>query len=341
MKRIVTTLLTFTPLLLAAPLCRAQQASSAVQFLDGLAAAPASDRNAENEKAMKQAEILTTALRADVEASLPAILLYAENTSQNERTRKYAALFLAMIGMRGDGRDLLSTHSADIAQLLTDADPGIQRAAVTITYGLIGPNAGQQSAAYVPALAAAVRNPGTPQDIAVQMLDALLRLGSGQTAIVESVHNFLTRPDLNPQTKIDSVRSLGMLSDLPEQISQDLCTRFDDPNPNVRIAAIIAYSNAASQKDNVARYVRGEVSIPSEDPQEAALRRKAATSVLSSEFTFVGEARKHVERIAADETENPKLRQLARDALAGRTPLNPNILEPNVVDPEGKPINPR
>lgn len=339
MTRVTKTSLAVILGLLVAPPCLEAQASSIEQFLNHVANTPVRD-STESTQIGEEGDLLSKAPRSEVEKVLPTLLGYTSNTSANPHARQIAALFLLGVAMRGDAADLLSSHSAQMAQLLTDSDPVIQRVTLTILPWLIGPNGGQNGKVYVPALLTAVRNPVSPQDNAAQTAFLLLYLGPGDPDVVAAVHAFLTRNDLNSDAKIQTLRTLTVMLNLPDQISQDLCSRFNDSDPHVRVAAIIAYSDAALQRKSATTYLSGTDPIPSEDPVAAAVRRKVFSEILNSKSTFFNEAQKRVEQIAANENENPKLRQLAKDALAGRTALDPNVLDPNYVQ-QVKPADPQ
>lgn len=280
MKRMVKSLLAVVFALFATSVCRAAQESSVERFLDRVAAHPVGDE-VERDQSSREADSLNTAPRSDVERILPVVLRYTGSGSELH-VRTYATMFLLAVALRSDGADVLSTHSKELASLLTDSDPVIQRVAVAITDYVIDRNSGN----YVPALAGAMQKASTPQEVAAQMAAPLMRYGSDDPTAVKTIHAFLIRGDLTPDTKIATVTNLGMF-DLPEEVNQDLCNRLEDADPRVRSAAIVAFANSKSN--------------------------------------FHNEAQKRVERIAEDEKENAQVRQLAKDALAGRTQLNPNI----------------
>jgi hypothetical protein len=285
------------------------QQLSADAFLDHVSAHPVGDQ-AEQDEFLKAYVALNTAPPAEVERVLPSILQHVRPGNEIH-VRGYAVGFLLDIAIRPDTKGLLSSHSEDIAALLVDADPQIQHVAIAITdWAIVGGN----PAVYLPALAKAMESISTRQpaassapagydpanDDAANIAKLLLELGSDDPAVVAEVHAFLARSDLTPNAKVAALNGLGTMGGLPEGIIEDLLHFFDDPNLRVRVAAIMAFANSGSGV--------------------------YATS-------FHNQARKYVEEIAADEQESAKMRQLASDALAGRTPLNPNIDDGVVAQP--------
>lgn len=301
MRRIATTLLVVCLLLLASATCLPGQELSADQFLDQVSAHPVGDQ-VERDQSLRTDMALNAGPASEVERVLPSIFQHVRSGNET-RVRGYAGMFLLGIAIRPDGRVLLASHSADIAPLLLDADAGIQHVAIVITDWAID---NQNSAAFLPALAKAMQqvrprqaasNSGpAPYDPAnddtANIAGLLLRFGSNDPANVEEIHAFLTHSGLTPGAKIAMLNALGGMGDLPEEIIQDLLRFYADPNLHVRVQAIMAFANSGSGA--------------------------YATN-------FHKQAKNSVEQIAADENENPKLRQLAIDALAGRPGLNPNI----------------
>ncbi len=267
---------------LVMPACYAQ-VSTVTQFLDRASQHPVGGE-VERDQFLRQVDSLATTSRSNVEEILPGLLRYTD-LGKEPNARTYAALFLAIVAQRSDGGDLLASHSAEVASLLTDSNPVIQRAAVTITDYVIGKN----SENYIPALIAALQSTSTSQDIAAEMTVPLLRYGSDNPAAVGAIHAFLTRPDLTSDAKIATIHSLGGFSHVPEEINTDLCDLFGDSDPRVRAAAIVSFGNSKPTAN------------------------------------FHTKALPLVQRIAADENEKAQVRQLAKDALAGRSPLNPNV----------------
>lgn len=305
MRRNATTLLVVYLLLGAT--CLPGQELSADTFLDNVSAHPVGDQ-AEKDQCLRTYIALNAGPASEVERALPSILEHVRSGNETH-VRGYAVTFLLGIAIRSDGRNLLSSHSADIASLLFDADPQIQHVAIAITDSAIDDG---NSATFVPALAKAMLKASPRQhasvpaaydpanDDAANIAALLLRFGSGDPAVVAEIHAFLTRSDLTPDARIAALNGLCGAGDLPEEISQDLLHFYADPDLHVRVQAILAFANSGS---------------------------KFYTT------NFHNEARKYVEQIAADEKVNPKLRQLAKDALAGHTPLNPNIDDRLVANP--------
>ena len=301
MSRSAASLLILCLFSLGSATCLPAQELSADKFLDRVSAHPVGDQ-AERDQCLRTYLALNAGPASEVERVLPSILEHVRSGNET-RVRGYAVTFLLGIAIRPDGRSLLSSHSADIASLLLDADPQIQHVAIAITDFAMD---GRNRAAFVPALAKAMQRVSPRQaasssgpahydpanDDAANIAGLLLRFGSGDPANVAEVHAYLTRSDLTPGAKISALNGLDGMGDLPEAIVPDLLRFYADPNLHVRVQAIMAFANSGS---------------------------KVSTT------NFHNQAKKYVEQIAADENENPKLRQLAKDALAGRTGLNPNI----------------
>jgi len=257
---------------------------TADRFLEGVAARPVGDQ-VEQDQCLAIYRALNTAPPAEVERELQDILQYVLS-GKEIHARKYAALLLTAIAIRPDGAALLSSKSEEISSLIVDADPGIQRAAVTVAFWE-GPN--QQR--YVSAFEAAIKRVQTPQDIDVQMVSSLARIGSGDPDALKSVLDFMQRDDLTVSTRSDLVHFLGAVPGLPKEIDQALAKGLDDTDPTVRAAAVVAFADSTT--------------------------------------AFHTLAKSRVEGMANDAQENPKVRELAKEVLAGQTHLNPNVLVPN------------
>jgi hypothetical protein len=257
---------------------------TADRFLEGVAARPVGDQ-VEQDQCLAIYRALNTAPPAEVERELQDILQYVLS-GKEIHARKYAALLLTAIAIRPDGAALLSSKSEEISSLIVDADPGIQRAAVTVAFWA-GPN--QQR--YVSAFEAAIKRVQTPQDIDVQMVSSLARIGSGDPDALKSVLDFMQRDDLTVSTRSDLVHFLGAVPGLPKEIDQALAKGLDDTDPTVRAAAVVAFADSTT--------------------------------------AFHTLAKSRVEGMANDAQENPKVRELAKEVLAGQTHLNPNVLVPN------------
>ncbi len=201
--------------------------------------------------------------------------------------RAYAAGFLFSISMRPDGADLLSSKSDDISSLLVDVEPGIQRIAVAITDSVIAkPQTNTQP--YMSGLMAGIQKPQTPQDIAVQMAGPLLVVGSGDTRALKRVLDFYNRADLTAETRKQILNGEDNLTRLPvEEAAQLVSKGLDDPDPRVRVSAVIAFARSKSTLHDLAK--------------------------------------DRVDRMAKDPQEHPQVRELAKKALAGETSLDPNI----------------
>jgi hypothetical protein len=143
---------------------------------------------------------------------------------------------------------------------------------------------------YVSAFETAIERAQTQQDLDAQMVSSLAEIGSGDPDALKAVLDFMHRDDLTVSTRIDLVHFLGNLPDLPNEINQALVKELDDPDPRVRAAAVAAFSD----------------------------------STTTAYHTL---AKSRVESMANDPQENPKVRELAQEAIAGKTQLSPNINE--------------
>ena len=125
----------------------------------------------------------------------------------------------------------------------------------------------------------------------MQMVSSLARIGSGDPDALKSVLDFMQRDDLTVSTRSDLVHFLGAVPGLPKEIDQALAKGLDDTDPTVRAAAVVAFADSTT--------------------------------------AFHTLAKSRVEGMANDAQENPKVRELAKEVLAGQTHLNPNVLVPN------------
>jgi hypothetical protein len=209
----VTDLLIVFILSLGSSSCLLAQSLTADRFMAGVAARPVGDQ-VEQDQSLKVVKSLRIASPAEVQRELPSILQYA--LSGNEvHVRAYAADFLAVIALRPDGADLLSSSSSEeILSLILDANPETQRAAVTVTYFVIG-KAGANQQRYLSAFEAVIARAQTPQDIDVQMVPLLSAFGSGDPSALKSVLNFMHRDDLTVSTRSDLVHLLCVDPGLP------------------------------------------------------------------------------------------------------------------------------
>ena len=283
MKRCISKLVIVFVLLLGSSSYLLAQSLTAESFLKGVSARPVGDQ-VEQDQYLAAYQALNTAPPAEVQRELPSILQYALGGNE-VHARSYAVLFLLAIAIRPDGANLLSPSSAEISSLLLDANSGIQRGALAVAFWA-GPN--QQP--YVSAFEAAVERTRTPQDIDVQMVSSLAKIGSSDPDALKAVLDFMHRDDLTLSTRIDLVHSLGNLPDLPIEINQTLVKELDDPDARVRAAAVAAFSD----------------------------------STTTAYHTL---AKSRVESMVSDPQENPKVRELAQEAIAGKTHLDPNINE--------------
>lgn len=266
---------------------------SADGFLDRVSQHPVGDQS-EQTQSVELYMALITDQPAQVEKVIPAVLRYAR-PGNSEQVRSYALRFLLAITARPDGANLLSSRSEQIAALISDDDAAIQTSIVSDAEILMMQPA-TNNKPYVAALTAAVLNKRTPQDVvAVRMIRFLMTYGRSDSAAVNSILTFLHRDDLISSTRSDLVRELFEVPGLPKEVNQYLLGRFDDPAPSVRVAAVIAFADS------------------------------------TGDFHFLAKSR--VEKIAGDSNEDPRLRELAKKALAGQN------FEWNLND-YGNPTNP-
>lgn len=267
------------------------------QFLNSVSAHPAGDE-AEFNRSMDIAEEINSAPPAEVVRDLPAIL--AHTASGNEvSVRGYAAKFLLAIALRSDGAQLLSSSSGQVAALLLDTNPEIQNTIVAVTDYVIG-HAETNTKPYLTAMETAIRRPQAAQDVGAGIVGPLLFCGSSDPAAVESVLDFMRRPDLTSSTRAQLVHSLGSQGGLPTEVNRALVRELDDPDPRVRIEAVVAFADSTTE--------------------------------------YHALAKDRVAQMANDTQEDPRVRELAKEAIAGKTRLNPNIGLPQPENPpRGRP----
>jgi len=239
----------------------------------------------EQDQSAKIYEDINGASPDEVKRELPTLLQYAR-LGNDAHVRGYAVLFLTAIAIRTDGAQLLSSNSEDISTLIVDANPGVQKGALAVMdYVILRPPTNNQ--VYVAALEAAIQKNKTPQDVAIGMVGPLLSLRSVDSNTVKPVLDFMHRDDLKADTRRELVRNLGVVAGLPEEVDQLLSKEFDDPDPTVRATALVAYSESTTAFHTLST---GRVARMANDPQEL-----------------------------------PQVRELAKEAIAGKTALNPNI----------------
>jgi len=239
----------------------------------------------ERDQYLKTGSALANSTPAEIARVLPSVLEHTRKGNEIH-VRVYAAGFLLSIAQRPDGADLLSSKSEDISSLIVDADPTIQRTAIATMDYVIG-RPGTNNQPYVSALAAGIQKVQTPQSVAVEMAGPLLSFGSGDAKAAKSVFDFLQRDDLTASTRKEILHSVATVPNLPGEVAQSLSKSLDDPDPKVRAAAVVAFA--------------------------------------MSDSTFHDLVKARVERMAKDPQEHPQVRELAKEALAGQTSLNPNI----------------
>jgi hypothetical protein len=262
---------------------------SADSFLDRMSAYPVSDEVAQNESD-EIYQSLYSASSVEVQRLLPTVLHYTR-IGNEVKVRLYAVLFLTAIAMRPDGAALLSSKSEEIASLIVDSDLGVQRGALAVMDYLIG-KAGTDNQPYLSALQTAIQNTQTPQDAGEQMAETLLTFGRKDPGVLKSVLTFMRREDLTRSTQIDLVSHLGLVPGLPTGVTQALVKELDNPDPWVRAAAVAAFADSK-------------------------------TEFYTTEFHIL--AKDRVATMASDPHENPQVRELAKEAIEGKTQLNPNI----------------
>jgi hypothetical protein len=265
-------------------------------FLDKVSASAIHDQDERNEL-MSVYTALNIAAPAEAERVLPSILQHVR-VGNEILVREYASQFLLGIVLRPDGATILLPKSDEISALIVDDDAVIQRTAVTVVDYVVGRTRAANTS-YESSLMAAIQNAHTPQDNAVEMITPLMMLGylaSKDPRATQAVLNFLHRDDLSVDTRTGILHGTSTFYDTSGEITAYLCKSFDNPNPRVRAAAVIAFANSAG--------------IPSDPRTEAPFHRLAKS---------------RVERMANDADENPQVRELAKRALAGQGGLNPNI----------------
>jgi len=284
MKRILFDVLLIVALLPAGSIRLLAQSQDADRFLENVSRRPVGDE-VERDQFLQTNLRLNSGAASEVERVLPAILLHV-HTGNEVHERGYAAGFLLGIAMRPDGAKLLSSDSEQIAPLLLDRNSDIQNAAIAIVdYVIASPETNRER--YLSAMHSALQRRETPQDVALKIAGPLLIYGSGQADAVQSVLDFIQRPDLTPSTRSELIHSLSSLSGLPQAVNQALVKQLEDPSAEVRIAALVAYADSTTE--------------------------------------FHALAKNRVDQMANDTREDPRVRQLAIEAAAGKTHLDPNI----------------
>ena len=273
------------------------QTLSVDRFLDGVSAHPVGGQVEQNQ-AGDISQALNIAPDSEVERVLPNVLMHMR-IGLDTHERAYATGFLLMIAMRPDGAALLSSRSEEISSLIVDTNPAVQRGALAAMDWVIG-KPGTNNEPYLSALKRAIQKTETPQDAGEQMILPLLIFGRNDPEALKSVLTFMRRDDLTSGTRSDLVHYLGGVQGLPEEVNQYLVKRLDDPDPSVRAAAVVAFADSL---------------------QVAAVVAPATPTTTS----YSDLAKNRVERMARDPQENAQVRELAKQALAGRTGLNPNI----------------
>lgn len=248
----------------------------------------------EKKQANEIAQSLSVAPPPEIERELPALMTHLRIGGE-ESSRLYAALFVLMIAIRPDGAAQLSARSDELSALILDADPGIQRVALAVMDYIIA-RPGVNNRSYLTALQTGLQRKDTPQDAGAGMIRPLLFIGSSDSGSLKSVLSFLQRDDLTPSTRMELVHELPDVPGLPDEVNQYLVKLLDDPDPHVRATALVSYADSTTA------------------------------------YHTLGKER--VQRIANDAQEIQGIRELAKDAIAGKTHLSPNYdLPPLVLDP--------
>ncbi len=300
MSRTITRFLIVFSLSLSNTTWLLAQTPAADRFLDGVSAHPVGGQ-VEQDQAGEISRALNIAPDSEVERVLPAVLMHTR-IGGDAHERVYATGFLLMIAMRPDGAALLSSRCEEISSLIVDANPVVQRSALVAMDYVIG-KAGTNNQLYLSALQTALQKTQTPQDAGEQMILPLLTFGRSDPGALKSVLTFMHRDDLTSGTRSDLVHHLGAIPGLPEEVSQYLVKRLDDPDPSVRAAAVAAFA----------------------DSLQAAAVVAAVAPAAPTTTSYSTLAKNRVERMASDPQENAQVRELAKQALAGHTALNPNI----------------
>ena len=210
--------------------------------------------------------------------------------------RGYAAVFLYMIAIRPDGAALLSAKAEEISSMILDTDPQVQRGALLAMDWVIG-KPETNNKLYLSALQTALQKPQVPQDAGLEMIGPLLTFRGSDPDTLKSVLAFLHRDDLTASMRMELVHELGVDHAVPEEVNQYLVKLLDDPDPHVRASALVAFADSTTA------------------------------------YNTLGKDR--VQRIGNDPQEIQGIRELATDAMAGKTNLSPNYdLPPLVLDPK-------
>jgi len=248
---------------------------------------------AERNQAGRIALALKSAPRSEIERELPAILAHA-TTDKQPSVRGYAALCLLITAMRPDGAALLSSSPDQVAALLLDTSPAVQNAAAGIADYLIGHDETNRKP-YLSDMETALERPQTQQNACVNIITPLLLYGPREPGAVQAVLDFIERPDLILSTRLNLVHSLGSQGGLPEEVNKALVRVLDDPDPRVRAQAVVDFADSTTE--------------------------------------YHALARDRVAQMANDPQENPQVRELAKEATAGKTHLDPNIGLPPPENP--------
>jgi hypothetical protein len=119
------------------------------------------------------------------------------------------------------------------------------------------------------------------------MILPLLIFDRSDPGALKSVLAFMQREDLTRSTRVDLVHHLGDVAGVPTEVNQVLTKELDEPDPRVRAAAVVAFADSTTE--------------------------------------FHTLAKDRVARMANDPQENAQVRELAKEAITGKTSLNPNI----------------
>ena len=289
MKRLVIILLSIVGLAMSNASRVSAQGLSVDQFLQRVPAHPDSDE-VEQRRSSEIYQFLASASPAEVKKEIPILLQYTRS-GNDIHARRYALLFLTAVAIRLDGGELLSASSEEISSLILDSNPDVQRGAIVVMDYVLA-KAGTNKQPYLSALLTALQKTQTPQDSAKDTIGPLLAYDQSDPAVLKSVLAFMQRDDLTLSTRLDLLHELGDMSGLPAEVTQALVKELDDPDPRVRAAGVVAFAHSTNEFYTI---------------------------------DFHTLAKDRVARMANDPKENPEVREKAKQAIAGKTNLDPNI----------------
>ncbi len=168
------------------------------------------------------------------------ILLHYTRIGNEVHAREYAAGFLIGIAMRPDGQPAVLEVRGDFIsdRRCRPCNPGGWRRHHTF---LDCESRDDQTSLY-DGFGSRNTELQTPQDRGLDMVGLLLGLsyGSSDPGTLKPVLDFMHRDDLTANTRRELVHRLGTANGLPEPVNQSLLKELDDPDPTVRVAAVVA-----------------------------------------------------------------------------------------------------